>query len=79
MDCSMPIMDGYQASKKIRQCIEHHHLCQPYIVACTGHDGEEYNRQAWQSKMDEVLIKGSSLIELMMEILANQVVVEKTE
>ena len=71
MDCSMPIMDGYQASTKIRQCIEYHNLSQPYIVACTGHSEEEYNRQAWQSKMDEVLIKGGSLIELMMEILKN--------
>ena len=64
-------MDGYQASTKIRQCVEHYHLSQPYIVACTGHSEEEYNRQAWQSKMDEILIKGSSLIELMMEILRN--------
>jgi len=37
MDCSMPILDGYQATEKIRNYYRKHNLSQPKIVAVTGH------------------------------------------
>jgi len=37
MDLSMPIMDGYQASDKIRAFVKNKKMQQPMIIACTGH------------------------------------------
>ena len=42
MDCSMPIMDGYTATDKIRALYKNSKVEQPMIVACTGHTEEEY-------------------------------------
>ena len=42
MDCSMPIMDGYEASEQIRQYVSKNNLFQPWIIACTGHNENEY-------------------------------------
>ncbi len=47
MDCSMPIMDGYTASEKIRRLIKGLQIQQPMIVACTGHTEEEYINKAF--------------------------------
>jgi CheY-like chemotaxis protein len=37
MDCNMPIMDGYDATKEIRKFIHNAELPQPIISAVTGH------------------------------------------
>ena len=60
MDCNMPFMDGYKATKKIRNIyeglgIERAH--QPYIVALTGHTEKEYVQKALNSGMDKVYSK----------------------
>jgi len=73
-DCSMPIMDGYECTTKIRKCMNHYHLPQPYVVACTGHTEDEYTRLAWASKMDEIIIKGGTVLDIVTEILKNQIV-----
>lgn len=41
-DLSMPVMDGYQATVKIRQYMANNLLRQPVIIACTGHTEQEF-------------------------------------
>ena len=48
MDCSMPIMDGYEATDEIRNFIRTNRLPQPCIIACTGHTEEEFILKAWR-------------------------------
>jgi CheY-like chemotaxis protein len=37
MNCSMPIVDGYEASDFIRNFSRKKNILKPMIVACTGH------------------------------------------
>ena len=54
MDCAMPIMDGYDASKEIRAFLHSKRLAQPVIIAVTGHTGESYLQKAFESGMNGV-------------------------
>ena len=47
MDCSMPIMNGYDATDNIREFIRNKNLLQPMIVATTGHTEKEYINKCW--------------------------------
>ena len=72
MDCSMPILNGYDATVEIRKLVEENRLDQPYVVACTGHVENEYILKAWKHRMDEVMPKpaSSTLInEILQEVL----------
>ena len=42
MDCSMPIMNGYDSSIAIRKYYKKNKINQPMIIACTGHTEPEY-------------------------------------
>ena len=42
MDCSMPLVSGYEASDQIRAFVRSRNLLQPMIVATTGHTEKEY-------------------------------------
>ena len=42
MDCNMPILDGYDATKRIREYIFSKNLRQPVIIAVTGHTEDSY-------------------------------------
>jgi len=37
MDCSMPVMDGYESSAAINKYLKNRSQQVPMIVACTGH------------------------------------------
>ena len=54
MDCNMPVMDGYEASKEIREFIQFKRLPQPVIIAVTGHTGESYIQKAYVNGMNGV-------------------------
>ena len=42
MDCNMPVMDGYEATKEIRMFLQSKRLPQPVIIAVTGHTADSY-------------------------------------
>jgi CheY-like chemotaxis protein len=47
MDCSMPVMDGYDASDLIRNFLNEKDMLQPMIIATTGHTENEYINKCW--------------------------------
>lgn len=57
MDCNMPFMDGYTATKKIRKLYANIGADQPKIIAITGHVEPEYVQKALGSGMDKVYQK----------------------
>ena len=61
MDCSMPVMNGYDASEAIRLFIKQRNYLQPLIVACTGHTEDEYIKKAWLHQIDEVVPKPTNV------------------
>mmetsp|Transcript_13760 Transcript_13760/g.23465 ORF Transcript_13760/g.23465 Transcript_13760/m.23465 type:complete len:139 (-) Transcript_13760:46-462(-) len=60
MDCNMPFMDGYQATRRIRQLYQERGLPQPYIAAITGHGEEMYVEIAADAGMNQVIVKPAS-------------------
>ena len=71
----MPIMDGYEATRKIRNFSRYKKILQPMIVACTGHSELEYIKKAWRYEMDEVVPKPTD-IEVLKEILNNIIILD---
>ena len=61
MDCSMPIMDGFEATDCIRRYLRARRILQPMIVASTGHTEEMYVQKAWRYEMDEVIAKPTDI------------------
>ena len=72
MDCSMPIMNGFEATDLIRAFIRSHSIHQPMIVACTGHTEDEYIKKAWRYQMDEVIPKPSNF-EVIKQLLSETI------
>lgn len=53
----MPILDGYEATQKIREIFYENGLPQPIILAVTGHCEKHYVKIALNSGMNQVLSK----------------------
>ena len=78
MDCSMPIMDGFEATDNIRNYCSQRNVPQPMIVACTGHTEDEFVKKAWKHQMDEFLMKPTSL-EVLDSILSEMLQIQKVK
>jgi CheY-like chemotaxis protein len=57
MDCNMPVMDGYEATRQIIQYLEELGIQRPLIYAQTAHSEGEYFERALESGMDLVIPK----------------------
>ena len=77
MDCSMPIMDGYEAADRIRKHLTENFIQQPMIVACTGHTEDLYIKKAWRHQMDEVIAKPANIE--VVRVLLKQMIESKDE
>jgi signal transduction histidine kinase/DNA-binding NarL/FixJ family response regulator len=61
MDCEMPIMDGFNASMKIREWEKYTNASPHTIVALTAHTETEYKERVMASGMDAYLSKPVTL------------------
>lgn len=57
MDIYMPIMDGFEATKKIRQWEDRHKLERCPIIALTAHAIKGYRDQCLENGMDDYITK----------------------
>jgi len=64
MDCEMPEMDGFEATRRIREHEKHHNLPATPIVALTAHAMEEHREAVFACGMDDFLCKPITLDEL---------------
>ena len=56
MDCEMPGMDGYEATRKLRET-EHHQGEHVWIIAVSAHAGSDYVQKAHDAGVDDYLSK----------------------
>ncbi len=57
MDCEMPVLDGYKATRAIRQWEKEQNIPGIYISAITAHALAEHEQKCLDSGMNEVIIK----------------------
>lgn len=57
MDCEMPEMDGFEATRQIRQLEQRQHLRAVPIIALTAHIFDEYRQQGQAAGMDDFIGK----------------------
>lgn len=57
MDCDMPVMDGWEASQRIREMFENRSMPAIPIIALTANTVEELGERARQPVMDAHLVK----------------------
>ena len=69
MDCQMPVLDGFEATKKIREYEKSNGLTAIPIIALTAGIGAEDRERCLTSGMDDYLTKPFSLSELRESIL----------
>ena len=75
MDCEMPEMDGYEATKTIRALENEHGWTAIKIVALTAHALAEFRKKALDSGMDEHLSKPVNRKQI--SLMLNQITVKR--
>jgi len=64
MDLEMPVLDGYEAARQIKAA---HPSCR--VIALTVYDCEAARQKAFQSGMDDFIVKGAPVGTLVQAIL----------
>lgn len=58
MDCEMPMMDGWETTRRIKAMYENNEISEvPPIIACTAHGLEQVKEKCYQCGMDDILLK----------------------
>ena len=57
MDCEMPVMDGYEASRQIRHFEQQNELAAITIVALTAHAVHEFLQRCYDCGMNDHVLK----------------------
>lgn len=78
-DCNMPVMDGFEASKQIRQLLQSKGIRVPTIVALTGHVEDEFKVKAYESGIEEVYSKPLSKEKLASLLISHNFEVELSD
>ena len=68
MDCQMPKMDGFEATRKIREFEKLNNLNHTSIIALSGYNKSEVSQNAGTAKMDDYIIKPINEAELLIKI-----------
>jgi len=68
MDCEMPVMDGYDATSKIREYEQNNMLPRTYIIALTAHALDEHRKKTSIVGMDGHIAKPVSIDDLIFEV-----------
>jgi CheY-like chemotaxis protein len=64
MDISMPVMDGFEATRQVRALEAREHAAPVPVFALTGLSSDEAHREAFESGMDAFLTKPVKLVAL---------------
>ncbi|MGH8491828.1 MAG: 7TM diverse intracellular signaling domain-containing protein [Moraxellaceae bacterium] len=64
MDCEMPIMDGYEATRQLRRLEAEQHRPRTTVIALTAHAMAEHRERCFQAGMDDHLAKPVMLKDL---------------
>ena len=64
MDCNMPVLDGFEATRLIRQYLNERGIQQPLIVAVTAYNTQGFEEKCYESGMDKFMTKPIEFTEL---------------
>ena len=64
MDCEMPVLDGYLASKMIREHEKDHGFEKCFIVGVSGNSGEIFEKKCRNSGMEQLITKPVNINQL---------------
>lgn len=74
MDCEMPVMDGYQATREIRQFEADREVDPSWIIALSAHATNDYVQKAREAGVDDYLSKPVSRDQVMEALQRNRAI-----
>ena len=67
MDCNMPVMDGFQSTKLIRELEDTNKTCafdRIKIVALTAYSNDAFAKKCYEAGMDNFITKPVNILDL---------------